>query len=119
MTEPKIKPGMPFMDMKSAVKAMQDKATQIGGSVSKDGGSIVLKNKHGKIIANVFTYDVEDTRTHKRDTTYRYNDWEGREYSGKNTGGKFTEIFSGDGIYIAHDKDGDGKVSENEIDLNM
>lgn len=124
MPEPKIKAGMPFMDMKSAVKAMQDHADKIGGTVCKDGDAIVLKNKQGKKIACVFTYTTGGGQYTPKTTTYRYNDWEGREYCGKNVNGnnpeqKFTEIFSGDGMYVAHDKDGDGKVSENEIDLNM
>ena len=113
MTEPKIKAGMPFMDVKSAVSAMQDRAKKIGGSVVKEGNSIVLKNKSGKIIANVFQYTVN------KNTTYRYNDWEGREYVGENTNGKYTTIYSGDGMYVARDKDGNGRVTENEIDLNM
>ena len=39
--------------------------------------------------------------------------------AGTNTNGKFTTIYSGDGLYVANDKDRNGIVSENEIDLNM
>ena len=113
MTEPKLKAGMPYLSMKSAVSKMQEKAKAIGGKVVKKDSGIVLKDKSGKIIANVFQYTVNN------ETTYRYNDWEGREYSGTNTNGKFTTIYSGDGLYVANDKDRNGIVSENEIDLNM
>ena len=111
MTDPKIKAGMPYMDTKSAVKGMFEKAKQIGGTVTQEGDSIVLKNRQGKRIASVFSYNTREN------TVYRYNDWEGREYSGENTNGRFTEIYSGDGIYVAKDQNGDGIVSENEIDL--
>ena len=119
MTDPikQLQAGMSFMDMKSAMDAMEKEAVRIGGTVTRGGDGFVLKNKQGKVIANVFQYTING------ETTYRYNDSKGREYVGKNTHGenkqgKFTKIFSGDGKYVANDKNRDGKVSENEIDIN-
>ena len=119
--DPILKAGMPFMDMKSAINAMYEQATKIGGKVVKEDGAIVLKDKNGKKIACVFTYDAGYKDGSK---LYRYNDWEGREYVGQsikgdNPDGKFTKIYSKDGVYVANDKDGNGIVSENEIDINM
>lgn len=102
--------------VESKAQEMIDHAKKTGGTVKKEGIYLVERNKQGKAIASLW---VNDHNNDGKPESVRYNDPEGREYIGVNSGRKFTTIYSPDDLYVAKDTNKDGKVNDNEIKLNL
>lgn len=119
MTEPQIKAGMHYGTANTKYQAMQNYTNKYKQStISKTHPNFFeLKNKD-KLIGRLYVADDSNYATYT-DRACHYTMSTDPKVLDKNNKRAFDTIFSRDGQLVAHDKNGDGIVQQNEIELNV